>query len=432
LATNLLFTRLEGERTLDIIRQDVSRKKTIHRAIAGGILLISIAAITLGLTRLKSAAPTVERATLYIDTVKRGTMLRQVRGTGSLVPEKVQWIPAETEGQVVRVLVLPGSEVNPETVLLELNNSQLEVAARDAQLQVQAAEAEYQNQQARLKSEQMDQQAGTAKLKSEYVEAKLRAEADDTLAKDGLVPDITLKISHTRAEELAQRYELERQRSESNVQAMKAQLNVYRTRVDQARAQAEMQAKLVQGLKVRAAVEGVMQQLLVQVGQRVTPGTNLARVVQPERLKAELKVAETQARDVQIGQPAIIDTRNGVIRGRVSRVDPAVQNGTVTVDVQFDTALPKGARPDLTVDGTIELERLDHILYVGRPAIGQENDTVMLFRIDPSGKTATQKKVRIGTSSVNSVEVLEGLKEGDRVILSDMSQWEEHDQVSIH
>lgn len=400
--------------------------------IIGGVGVIVVAAITLGLTRLKPAAPTVEKNTVWVDQVKRGLMLRQVRGNGTLVPEVIQWIPATTESRVEKVIILPGSIVKADSVLLELSNPELEKDMRDAQLQLSAAEAEFENLKAQLESQKMDQEAAAAKVQSDYIEAKLTAEADETLAKDGLVPDITLKVSKAKAEEQALRYEIEKKRLNVNANAMKAQINVAKTKVDQARAQYEFRRDQVEALKVKAGTDGVLQQLPVEVGQRVTPGTNLARVAQPEHLKAELKIAETQAKDIQIGQEATIDTRNGVIPGHVMRIDPAVQNGTVTVDVRLEGALPKGARPDLTVDGTVELERLDNVLYVGRPASGQDDSTITLFKLQKNGVDAERVKVQLGRSSVNTVEIKGGLSEGDSVILSDMSQWDSFDRIRLN
>ena len=414
---------------MDIPRKAPNRK--LRRIIIAGASVILLAAITLGLSQLKPAAPNVEKNTVWVDKVKRGLMLRQVRGTGTLVPELVQWIPAATEGRVERILILPGSVVTADSVLLELSNSELELAARDAELQLRAAIAEFENIRARIESEKMNQEAVAAQIKSEYLAARLRAEADESLAKEGLVPDITLKISKGKAEEYALRYEIEKKRLGVNEGAIKAQINVQQTKVDQLKALYQLRKEQVAALRVRAGTDGVLQQLPVQVGQRVTPGATLAKVAQPENLKAELKIAETQAKDILIGQMASVDTRNGVIPGHVTRIDPAVQNGTVTVDVKLDGPLPKGARPDLTVDGTVELERLESVLYVGRPASGQEESAITLFKIDRDGVTAHRVKVKLGRSSVNTIEIIEGLAEGDSVILSDMSQWDEFDRIKL-
>lgn len=395
-------------------------------------MLIVVAALALGLSRLKPAAPAVQRTTVWVDSVKRGPMLREVRGTGTLVPEHIQWISTATEGRVEQIYVLAGTPVKPDTVLLELSNPELDLSAKDAELQLRSAQAEYENEKARLANQQMDQEAAAASVKSDYVEAKLRAEADEKLSKDGLVADITLKISTAKAEELQTRYELEKKRLELSGETVKSKLSVQQARVDQMQALVQLRRNQVDALHVRAGTSGVLQQLPVQVGQRVTAGTILALVAQPESLKAELKIAETQARDILSGQPASIDTRNGVIPGRVMRIDPAVQNGTVTVDVALQGALPKGARPDLTVDGIIELERLENVLYTGRPVSGREQAQITLFKLDPDGQTASRVKVKLGHSSVNTIEILDGLREGDQIVLSDMSQWDDYDHIRLN
>jgi HlyD family secretion protein len=417
--------------TMDVPRQNVAQKRKIRRAIIAGVGLILVLVITLGLSHLKPAAPAVERGTVWIDTVKRGPMLRQVRGTGTLVPEQVQWIPAATDGRVERIFVLAGAQVKSDTILLQLSNPELELAARDAELQLRAAEAGLASERVRLESLRMDQLAAAAGVKAEYIEAQLKAEADETLAKEGLVADFNLKISKAKAEELAFRYELEKKRVEINKESVKAQMDVQQAKVDQLRALYQLKRNQVDALKVRAGADGVLQQQSLQVGQRVTPGTTLAKVAQPEHLKAELKIAETQAKDIQIGQRASVDTRNGIIPGHVMRVDPASQNGTVTVDVALEGALPKGARPDLTVDGTVELERMQEVLYVGRPASGQENGTVGLFKLELDGTNAVRTNVKLGRSSVNTIEILDGLKAGDQVVLSDMSAWDAYDHIRL-
>jgi HlyD family secretion protein len=416
--------------SMDIPRKPPNRK--LRRIIFVSVGFAVLTAITLGLSQLKPAAPTVDKNTVWVDKTKRGLMLRQVRGTGTLVPEIVQLIPAATEGRVEKIIILPGSVVTADSIMLELSNDELEVNMRDAALALQAAQAEFENIRAKLQSQKMDQEAAAAQVKSDYLEAKLRAEADESLAKEGLVPDITLKISKAKEEELAVRYEIEKKRLAVNEESVKAQLNVQRARVDQLRAVHDLRRQQVDALRVRAGTDGVLQQLPLQVGQRVTQGTILAKVAQPEKLKAELKIAETQAKDILIGQKASIDTRNGIIPGHVIRIDPAVLNGTVTVDVALDGPLPKGARPDLTVDGTVELERLENVLYVGRPASGQEESTITLFKIEPDGTNAHRVKVKLGRSSVNTIEIVEGLSEGESVILSDMSQWDQFDHIRLN
>ena len=416
---------------MDIVREGISEQKRRRRLlIAGGAVALGLL-ITLGLSRLKPAAPTVDASTLWIDTVKRGPMLRQVRGPGSLVPEEIRWIPAQTDGHVERILVRPGSPVTPSTVLLELSNPELARDVLDAEWQMKAAQAELANVKVKTQRDLMDQQAAAASIQSDYHQAQLQAQTNEGLYKEGLVAELTLKLSQVKAQELATRHEIETRRLATVSEAAKAQIDAQEAKVEQLRALWQLKRSQADALKVRAGANGVLQELPLQVGQRVAAGTNLARVVQPEKLKAELKIAETQARDVQIGEPASIDTRNGVVAGHVSRVDPAVQNGTVTVDVSLDGALPKGARPDLSVDGTVELDRLADVVSVGRPAFGQEQSVVGLFRIAPGGSEATRVKVKLGKSSVNTVEVLEGLKPGDRVILSDMSAWDAYDRVRL-
>ena len=418
---------------MDIARpSSVAAAKRKRRILigAGGVALAVL--VTIGLSRLEPAAPSVEKGTVWVDTVKRGPMLRQVRGTGTLVPEEIRWIPATTEGRVERIVILPGKEVDPDAVLLELSNPELQVAAQAAASDLASAEAESTNLKAQLDSQLLNQKAAAATVLADSRQASMQAEADEILAKDGLVADITMKVSKLRAEELKGRAEMEQQRVDMATHSAEAQLAVQKAKVDQARAAYQLRKSQVDALKVRAGVQGVLQQIPVEVGQRVSPGTNLARVAEPGRLKAEVRVAETQARDIVIGQVASIDTRNGIIPGKVSRIDPAVQNGTVTVDVALEGPLPKGARPDLSVDGTIELERLTNVLFVGRPAFGGEQSTLGLFRLEPGGAGARRVQVKVGRSSVNTVEILDGLNEGDQVILSDMSAWDTFDRVRLN
>lgn len=417
---------------MDIARPSRARERRIRRFAFGAAGLVGVLLISLGLSRLKPAAPSVDRATVWIDAVKRGPMLRQVRGLGTLVPEEIRWIPAASEGRVERIVVQPGTAVKPDTTVLELSNPELELAALEAESQLRAAEAQYTELQVRLESQRLDQEAASARVQSEYHQAKLRAEADQQLASAGLIADITLKVSSGTAEELAHRDTIERKRLEISADSIKAQLAVQQAAVEQSRALARLRRNQFEALRVRAGIDGVLQQVPVEVGQRVTPGTNLARVAQPGRLKAVIKIAETQAKDIQIGQTASIDTRNGIVAAHVSRVDPAVQNGTVTVDVSLDGALPKGARPDLSVDGTIELERLADVLYMGRPAQGQPESLVGLFRLEDGGTNATRVKVKLGRSSVNTVEIREGLKLGDQVVLSDTSAWDAYDRIRLN
>ncbi len=417
---------------MDIPRPSQARQRRMRRLMYAGAAGAAVLLITLGLSRLKPAAPSVERATVWIDAVKRGSMLRQVRGLGTLVPEEVRWIPAAAEGRVERILLLPGKPVKADTVLIELSNPEMELQALEAESQARAAEAQFAETKVRLESQQLDQRAATQRVKADFHIAKLRADADAELARDGLVADLTRKQSELTAQELGNRAEIEEQRLSMNADSVRAQLAVQQAQVDQARAVARLRRSQVEALKVRAGLSGVLQQLPLEVGQRVTPGTTLAKVAQPDKLKAVVRIAETQAKDVQVGQRASVDTRNGVIEAHVARVDPAAQNGTVTVDLALDGALPKGARPDLSVDGTVELERLENVLYVGRPAQGQAEGTVGLFRLDTEGDEANRTKVQLGRASVNTVEVVSGLKEGDRVILSDTSAWDAFDRLRLN
>ena len=418
---------------MDIARPEFKRQKRRRQILWGAVGLVCLGAATVGVSRLKPAAPEVDRSVVYPDTVKRGSLLRQVRGLGSLIPsqEFTRQIPAETDATVVRILKLAGSQVKPDTVLLEMSNSQVEQAAVDANLQLKAAEAEYQSLRVKLESDLMTQKAGAATVSADFTQAKMQADTDKALFDLGVISGLAYKNSKSKADELTTRNNIEDERLDINQKAIATQLAEQQAKVDQMRALAELKQKQLDALKVRAGIEGVLVDLPLQVGQHVTPGTMLAKVVQPNHLIAELKINETQARDVQIGEPATIDTHNGTASGEVMRVDPAVQNGTVTVDVKLTGELPQGARPDLSVDGTVDLERLDNVLYVGRPAFGQENSTISLFRLDPDGKGAVRVSVKVGRASVNAIQVIEGLKEGDTVILSDMSRYDNTDRIRL-
>ena len=417
---------------MDIARPNQSKLKRRKQLSYVAITVAGLLALTFGLARLKSAAPTVERNLVWIDTVKKGEMLRQVRGLGTLVPEEIRWIPAQTEGRVERLVLLPGAAVKPDSVILELSNPEVELLAMDAEQQLHASEAQHTELKVRLESQYMDQTANAARVQAEYHQARMRADADQQLAQEGLIADITMQLSKVTAEELLNRNALEQKRLGIAREAIEAQLAVQRTVVEQRGATAHLRRAQFNGLKLRAGMDGVLQQLPVEVGQRVTPGQNLARVAQPGNLKAVVRIAETQAKDVQIGQKAAVDTRNGVIEAHVVRVDPAVQNGTVAVDLHLDGALPKGARPDLSVDGTIELERLTDVLYVGRPAQGQADSLVSLFLLEEAGKEANRVKVKLGRTSVNTVEIQSGLKVGDQVVLSDTSAWDAFDRIRLN
>ena len=416
---------------VDIARPDIARKKRIRRGVYGVIGAVVVVLVTFGVSNLQPAAPRVDRDTVYVDTVQRGPMVRQVRGTGTLVPEEIRWIPATTEGTVERIVIRPGAAVTPSTIVLELSNPELEQTALEAELNLRAAEARFSNREVELESQLLAQRSQLATVESERVQATLQAEADEQLARDGLVGSIQLRQSQSRARELSIRHELEQQRLRMAQDVLSVQLAVEQADVDRLKTLWQLRLDQVDDLRVRAGITGVLQQVPLEEEQRVTAGTNLARVGDPSLLKTELRIAETQAKDIQIGQSATIDTRNGVIEGHVVRIDPAVENGTVTVDVTLDGELPLGARPDLTVDGTIELERLDDVLYVGRPVFGQEESVVSLFRLDEEGEGATRTRVSLGRASVNTIEVLEGLSPGDRVVLSDMSAWDAFDRVRL-
>ncbi|MDB6053326.1 MAG: Secretion protein HlyD [Verrucomicrobiales bacterium] len=421
---------------MDIARPDQLRKKKRRRIIwiVGSCLVL--AGTSLGLSRLKPAAPTVEKASVWMDTVKQGQMLRQVRGNGTLVPIQIQYVQAETDGRVERILVLPGAEVKADTVLMELSNPQLKQDVFDAEWQLKASEAQLRRLTVQLESDRLTQKSTLASLKSDLAQARLEAEADEVLSKKGLVASLTAKRSGAKAEELTGRVEIEEERLRISVDSTQSQLAVQQADLEKNRALVALKKRQYEALKVCAGIDGVLQQIgdltTLQSGQRVTPSATLAKIVQPTKLKAEIKIAETQAKDILIGQLASIDTRNGIIPGRVTRVDPSVQNGTVTIDVKLEGALPKGARPDLSVDGTIELERLENVFYIGRPVQGQPESTVGLFRLVEGGKYAVRVPVKLGRSSVSTIEILQGLQVGDQVILSDMSTWDSHERVRLN
>jgi len=416
---------------MDIARPDLARKKQMRHSLYSVSALIVVALVTVGVSRLEPAAPRVDRDTVYLDTVQRGLMVRQVRGTGTLVPERIRWIPATTDGTVERIVIRPGALVAPDTVILELSNPELEQSTLEARLNLEAAEARYSNRQVEVERDLLDQRATLATTEAQLKTARLQADADGQLFTQGLVSSLQLQQSQSAEQEFDTRYALEQERLRMATDTVEAQLAVEQAEVDRLRTLYELRQQQMADLHVRAGMPGVLQQVPLDEGQRITTGTNLARVGDPTVLKAELRIAETQARDVQIGQSATIDTRNGVIPGHVTRIDPAVENGTVTVDVALDGALPRGARPDLTVDGTLELERMDDIVFVGRPVFGQEESVVSLFKVEEDGTHASRARVSLGRASVNTIEVLEGLQPGDQVVLSDMSTWDQFDRVRI-
>jgi len=418
---------------MDIARPNVARQKRRRQVIYIAVGIVLLALVTMGLSKLKPAAPTVERSTVWVDTVKRGSVLRQVRGLGTLVPIEgsIQFLPAITEGRVDKILELPGAQVKPDTILLEMSNPQLQQEALDAEWKLKAAEADYKNFQVTLASQVLAQKSLSAQVQSEYSQAKMQSDIDTELAKLGVISQLAMKVSNQKADELAIRSDIEKQRLVNSSEVLQAQMQAKQAEVEEFRALEKLKESQLDHLRVRAGIEGVLQEQTLKIGQWVTPGTTLAKVVQPQRLKAELKIAETQAKDIQLGQPASVDTHNGVIPGHVVRIDPSVVNGTVTVDVTLDSKLPQGARPDLSVDGTIDLEKMENVLYVGRPAFGQEQSTVGMFRLEPDGNNATRTQVKLGRSSVNTVEILQGLREGDQVILSDMSRWDNFDRIRL-
>jgi HlyD family secretion protein len=395
------------------------------------VILVALAGASVALARLQPAPPTVDRATVLEDIVKRGSIVVQVRGLGTLVPEDTRWLPATTDGRVERILLHPGDHVEPDSIILELSNPQVEQELLDAKLALQSQNAALDNLRAQLQSELLNAEAQAASLDADYEQARMDAEANARLAKEQLVSELTRRQSEIKADTLQKRIEIEKRRLDAVRTANDARVRQQQVAVDQARAVADLRAERLARLKVRPGFAGVLQQVPVDVGARVGPGQNLARVADPARLKAELKIPETQAKDIELGQPAEIDTRNGIIAGRVSRRDPAATNGTVTVDVSLTGELPRGAVPDQTVDGTVQLARLDQVLYVGRPAVGQEQSTISLFRVANASGDAARVQVSLGRSSVNAIEVKSGLKEGDRVVLSDMSNWDGYDRVRL-
>jgi len=417
---------------MDVARpKSVARNKKIKNVVYLILVLIAASAMTLGLSRMKPAAPSVDRATVWVDTVKRGEMLRQVRGLGTLVPEEIRWIPANNDGIIEEVKVRAGDKVAAASIILVMSNPDVLQRTTDAELQLKGSEADLANLRATLQKEILDQRAQQGNVESEYNKARLECEANQELSKDGLIADLLVKKSEFTARELASKNEMEKKKVESNSKSAEARIAAQQARVDQLRVIYELRLKQLNDLNVRAGAAGVVQQVPVEAGQHVAPGTILAKVAEPGRLKAELQIAETQVKDVAIGEIASIDTRNGIIPGHVIRIDPAAVNGTVKVDVQLEGDYPKGVRPDLSVDGTIDLERLTNVVYVGRPAYGQPDSTVGMFKLAPNGE-ASRIQVKLGRRSVNQIEIVEGLREGEQVILSDMSAWDAYDRVRLN
>jgi len=418
---------------MDISRPDLKAKKRKRQILTIAVGVVVLAAVTFLVMRLKPAAPTVDRSTVWTDTVKRGPMVRQVRGLGTLVPREdaIRQIPAQTEATVVRILTLPGSEVKPDTIILELSDPTSTQQALDAELSLKSARADLSNVQVKVQSDLMAQKSAAATVNADYKQAQRQAQTDKSLYGLGVISGLAYNGSQGKADELSTRNKLEEQTVDINEKAIESQLAVQQAKVEQAQAIYDLKKQQLDALKVRAGIAGVLTSVPLAVGQHVTLGTMVAEVVQPNQLKAQLKIAETQARDIKFGQPASIDTHNGLADGTVSRIDPAVVNGTVTVDVELTGKLPDGARTDLSVDGTIDLERLKDVLYVGRPAFGNEESTISLFRLDPDGKGAVRVPVKVGRASVNAIQVLQGLHEGDTVILSDMSRYDTTDRIRL-
>ena len=421
---------------MDIVRDESVKKRRRQKQVLISVLLVlGIAAATIAVGKLKPAAPSVDRGTIWPGTVQRGSMLRQTHGIGTLVPipEDIRLIPAETDVRVERILVLPGTPVKADTIIMELSNPQVEQLAMDADLQVKSALADYQNTKVKVNSDLQTLRAGAATVEADYANAKRDAQNNRELLKIGVISDAVLQTSLAKEHEMATRYQIEQDRIKQNSEAITTQLAVSQANIEQKQALSKLTHRNLDALKVRAGINGVLQSsgTDVQVGQRVVQGTILAKVVDPQHLKAELKIPETTAKDVAIGQLAEVDTHNGIIKGSVWRRDPSVINGTVTVDIKLEGQLPNGAVPDLSVDGTITMERLDNVLYVGRPAFGQEKSTVSMFKMEPDGKTAILVPVELGRSSVSTMEIIRGLKEGDTVILSDMSRYDNVTRIKL-
>jgi HlyD family secretion protein len=423
---------------MDVPRgKEVARRKLIRRIVYLVILLAAIPMIFLGLSRLKPAAPSVDRATVWIDAVKRGPMVRDVRGLGTLVVEQYMWIPAEFESRVDKINFLPGAAVHPNDVIMVLSEPDMELAAADLQWQIKAAQANLENLKVTLETQQLAQKATTEQVKSDMEQAELQSDRDSQLTKLGLKSDLDTKLSVAKWQELKGRYALSKQQLDISDKSIQAQMDAQKVQVEKLEAAYKLKKEQVEQLTIRSATDGTLTQLgtaamPLEVGMRVAPGTILAKIAQPNKLKATLKIPETQVKDVAIGQAASIDTRNGIIPGHVSRIDPAAVNGTVDVDVALDGALPPGARPDLSVDGTITLERLADVVYVGRPVVGQPHAKITLFKLDAEGKEAQRVPVSLGRESVNNIEVVEGLKVGDQVILSDMSSQDAYNRIRLN
>jgi HlyD family secretion protein len=417
---------------MDIPRPEAKRKKRIRQAVIGGVAAVALIVVTVFLWQLEPAAPTVDGDTVWTDKVREGEMLRQTRGPGTLVPREIRWIAAQTDGRVDRLVVRPGAIVEPDTVLVEMSNPDLMQQTEEARFALEAAKAEFTDTELRLRNQELDQRAALGAARADYESARLQAEAEKDLADEGIVSAIDARRSELTAEQRQLKLEIEEERLAQFSKTLDAQLALQTARLDQVRNTYQRRLEQVESLQVRAGLSGVLTQVEVEEGQRVGLGANIARVARPDELMAELQVPETQARDVQIGQRVDVDTRTGVVEGRVIRIDPAAQGGTVQVDVELVGELPRGARPDMSVDGTIELERLPQVVFVGRPTYAQANSTVSLFKIVDGGAHAVRVPVEIGAMSTNSVEIVKGLVPGDEIILSDTSAWEDNDRIRLN
>lgn len=417
---------------VDVVREGYARKKRIKRVFYIVLLSGVSAVVVWAFSRMEPADPSVERASVWVGEVERGPMVIEVRGTGTLVPEEIRWIAASTEGRVERIRVLPGSPVTADTVLVELHNPTLEREALDAELQLKKAAAELESLRVDIESQFLTQESQAASVQAEYQQKRLEAERTEALAKEGLVSDLDRRVLEITADELEKRHQLEKKRLDMSERSRQARVAAKEAEIEQLRGLFELRRRQFEMLQIRAAIAGVLQETLVEVGQQVRAGDVLGKVAVPGRLKAELKIPETQAKDLELGLPAMIDTRNGMVRGKVIRIDPAARGGTVTVDVAFTDEPPEGVRPDQNIDGTIELDRLDDTLKMGRPAVGQADTTIGIFKLLQDGEEAIRVPVRLGRSSVASIQVLEGLKEGDRVILSDTSEWDDFDRIRLN
>jgi HlyD family secretion protein len=418
--------------SMDIPRKSAAKKRRVKRILYALTAVIAIALITVGVSRLQPAAPSVDAQTLWKGTVTRGMMIRQVRGLGTLVPEEIRYVPAISQGRIEKRLVQPGAQVKADTVLFELTNPEIQQAFVDAESQLRGAQANLTTLKVQLDKQILDQEATLLQAKSDFNKAKMQFEVNDSLGKKDLKSKLEVELSRITAEDAENRVGLETKRLAASRNEAKARLAAEDEKVRQLKDAVQLKRTQMDALKVRAGIDGQLQTIAVQVGQQVTLGQELARVANPKKLKAELKIAETQAKDIQLGQPVSVDTRNGIIAGRVIRIDPSVQNGTRTVDASLEGELPKGAVPDLSVDGTIELEKIENILYVNRPVHGQEKAKVGIFKVDADGAGASQVQVQLGRGSVTTIEVVEGLREGDVVILSDTSQWDSSPRIRLN